>query len=152
VKRVVNDFIDGKIEGLNAIVFLSLKKKGGGVSYHSVSQEQFNELVDLCLTKGVGFGFDSCGSGKFLASIKDNEEEEMLSMLAEPCESSCFSAYINAEGKYFPCSFVEGTSGWENGIDILSSKDFLEVWRDTKTVSFRENLIKNERNCPVFEV
>ena len=33
---------------------------------------------------------------------------------------------INAYGEYFPCSFTEGTKGWEKGIDVISCRDFVE--------------------------
>lgn len=60
---------------------------------------------------------------------------------------------INAYGEYFPCSFTEGTKGWEQGIDVISCKNFVEdVWYNPRTQNFRELLLMNCRHCPVYNV
>lgn len=143
---------DKRLKKLNAIVFLSLKRKGRGEAFHSISQEEFAALVMKCKEVGINFGFDSCSAGKFLEAIKGTDMEGQ-SIYCEKCESSCMSAYINARGEYFPCSFTEGTKGWETGIDVINCKDFIEdVWFNPRTHNFREILLMNDRNCPIYNV
>lgn len=143
---------DPRLAKLNAVVFLSLKRKGRGETFHSVSKEEFEGIVNKCLELGIRFGFDSCSANKVIEAVKGTEKE-YLKTYCEPCESSCMSAYINAYGEYFPCSFTEGTKGWEKGIDVISCKDFVEdVWFNPRTQNFRELLLMNCRYCPVYNV
>jgi len=97
----------------------------------------------------VRFGFDSCGSSKVIKFINKNPRYENMKKYIEPCESSCFSAYVNVNGIYFPCSFAENG----DGIDVLNSFDFLsDVWYHSKTIEWRKKLLKNNRNCPIYDV
>ncbi len=41
----------------------------------------------------------------------------MYKILSEPCESACFSFYINVDGIAYPCSFLEAEPGFE-GINL----------------------------------
>lgn len=143
---------DKRLKKLNAIVFLSLKRKGRGEAFHSISQEEFAALVMKCKEVGINFGFDSCSGKKFLETIKGTDMASQA-IYCEKCESSLQSAYINARGEYFPCSFTEGTKGWETGIDVINCKDFIEdVWFNPRTHNFREILLMNDRNCPIYNV
>ena len=80
--------------------------------------------------------------------------------MCEPCESSLFSLYLNVNAEAFPCSFLEGETNWETGIDIAKCKNFIyDVWNEKRIVEFRENLIKtannnelNCRECPRYKV
>jgi len=150
---------DERLSGLNAIVFLSLKKKGRGERFNSVGPEKFKELVDFAFENKIGIGFDSCSAPKFLSAVKDLPNYKELEIMAEPCESLMFSFYVNVDGKAFACSFAEGCGGWKDGIDMLNVKDFLkDVWYDKTVVKWRKNLINNvdkkskTRKCPIFEV
>jgi radical SAM protein with 4Fe4S-binding SPASM domain len=159
--RVANDVkTDPRLENVNAIVFLSLKQKGRGRKHEYVSTTQYKELVDYCLEKGVPFGFDSCSAPTFLESVKDHPNFDKFNEMAEPCESTLFSSYINELGHFYPCSFTEKwkEGGWSEGLDVTQSKDFLkEIWNHPKTVDFRETLINNKdelgcRQCPAYTI
>ena len=154
VKETIRDYyIDPRLKGMNAIVFLSLKQKGRGEKFNRVSDEQFKEIVDLAFELKVPVGFDSCGCGKFLNSVKDRDNYKELEMLAEPCESSLFSAYIDVDGKFFPCSFTGGTDDWHEGIDVVSCSDFVkDIWHHPRVEAFRENLIGCGRKCPIYSI
>ena len=149
---------DERLSGLNAIVFLSLKKKGRGERFNGVGPEKFKELVDFAFENKIGIGFDSCSAPKFLSAVKDLPNYKELEIMAEPCESLMFSFYVNVDGKYTPCSFCEGKlEDFGEGIDITECKDFLrEVWYSDPVVKFRKRIIekrmKNDLTCPVFEV
>ena len=144
---------DPRLAKLNAIVFLSLKRKGRGENFHSVSQEQFNDIVNKCFELGIGFGFDSCSCKKFTNAIKDRPDGKKLMMYSEPCESTLFSFYINAKGEGFPCSFTEGAAGWETGIDVANCNDFVsDVWHNPRIQNFREMLLMNNRSCPIYNI
>ena len=144
---------DNRLYNMNAIVFLSLKTKGGGETFHKLSKTKYDMLVDYALEKGVRFGFDSCGAHKFLDAVKHHEKYKEFEMMAEPCESSCFSSYINCKGEYFACSFAEGHDMFKKGIDVLKTDDFLkDVWHGEETKKFREVLLKGNRHCPLYNV
>jgi hypothetical protein len=152
--EIIDDMItDERLSKMNAIVFLSLKTKGGGAGFTKLSTEKYNKLVDYALEKKVRFGFDSCGAHKFLEAVKDHPMIEEFKEMAEPCESSCFSSYINCKGEYFACSFAEGHEMFPKGLDVLNTKDFVkEIWNGEETVKFRDVLLKNCRNCPLYNV
>jgi hypothetical protein len=145
-----------KLEGLNAIVFLSLKKKGRGVGHNPISQEEFTGITNFCIENNISFGFDSCSATKFLKAVEGHKNEDMFKVVAEPCESTRFSVYIDVNGEMYPCSFCEGVDGWERGISVDKCQDFIkDVWMDEKTADFRDKCIscmKNNKACQVYEV
>jgi radical SAM protein with 4Fe4S-binding SPASM domain len=145
---------DERLSKLNAIVFLSLKKKGRGIDYHRLQDYHFRFIINDCIEKNIPFGFDSCSANKFLDAIKDNEYYDKIVQFIEPCESSNFSGYINVDGKFYPCSFAEESEneGCE-GIDMNNVVDFLQdVWYNPHIINWRKNLINNCRNCPIYEI
>ena len=164
-KQVLSDVkTDPRLEKLNAVVMLSLKKKGRGIGFHPLTQEQFNELVKYARENKIGIGFDSCSSLKAYNAFKDNPNVQNMII---PCESSLESSYINVDGEYFPCSFTEGikdeNTDWEKGISVLecnSVEEFLDkIWHNKKTLKFSDMLLhtcdKNEfkcRSCPLYNV
>jgi hypothetical protein len=156
--ELMNDYkTDDRLKNLNAIVFLSLKKQGRARgNFGSLSIESFKELIDYAFTNKVPIGFDSCSAQKFIKSIEGNKDAEKLIQFAEPCESTLYSMYINTEAKFFPCSFIEGTEGWEDGIDVTKGDNFFQdVWYNDKTKEFRKEVISCRncaKSCPIFEV
>ena len=145
---------DPRLAKMKAIVFLQYKHKNPKSPFHSmVSHENYKKLTEYCQKLGVKFGFDSCSANLFLESVKDNPQIEMFKTVAEPCESSCMSSYINWEGKFYPCSFCENVPGWTEGIDVLNCTDFMkDVWLSDKVKTFREKLLANNRNCPIYDI
>lgn len=150
---------DSRLKGLNAIVLLSLKHKGRGTGYTSLSQEKFKFIADYCLENKINFGMDSCSANKFLTSIKDRKDYKNIERFVEPCESGLFSWYINTEGIAFPCSFTEEIENWTIGIDMLNITDFFkDVWYNERVIGWRNTLIKNVncdnncRLCPKYNV
>jgi len=158
--EVLNDIQnDPRLKKMNACVFLSLKKKGNAkTGFTQLSQEKFNDLCKFAISKNIKIGFDSCSSDKFfkyLDSDKSLTEEfkKQMDQCIEKCESSIFSAYISCSSQYFPCSFCEGTKGWEKGIDIINCKDFItDVWQNPKTIAFRKKLLSCNRNCTIYNI
>jgi MoaA/NifB/PqqE/SkfB family radical SAM enzyme len=141
---------DYRLKKLNAIVFLSLKQKGRGKYYNIVSENDYQELIDFAMNNNTPVGFDSCGSNKFLSAIRSRNDYDEILKFVEPCEATCFSSFVNVDGFYFPCSFMDGEV---KGIDILNCEDFLQdVWFNNNTISWRKNLLNNNRNCPVYKI
>lgn len=149
--NVIDDIkMDNRLSKMNAIVFLSLKQKGGGENFTPISDDQYKRLIDYALGMEVKFGFDSCGAHRFLKAVKNHESFKQFEMMAEPCESSCFSSYVNCKGEYYFCSFCEEKF---KGKDVLNCNDFVkEIWNGNLSNSFRKKLIKNGRNCPVYKI
>jgi len=147
------------VNRLNAVVFLLLKPKGKRNKLKQLkSMKQYKALIDKALDNNLPFGFDSCGAHGFLQVVKDRPNYKQLLQVAEPCESTLFSIYINVAGQSVPCSFCEGESGFENSIDMLNSDIFLsEVWYSSLFENFRTKLRASQeqkgcRTCPVFDL
>ncbi len=145
---------DDRLMGMNAIVFLSLKKKGSGENFHQLSTEKYNKLVKYALDREVPFGFDSCSAHRFLGAVKDHKNYKNFEMMAEPCESSCFSSYVNCKGEYFFCSFAEGHEDYLNeGLSVLETNDFAnDIWNGDGSKKFRKVLLGMNRNCPLYNI
>jgi MoaA/NifB/PqqE/SkfB family radical SAM enzyme len=149
---------DPRLKGLKAIVLLGLKQKGRGENgYEALGYEGFSKLVEYAFSKGVGIGFDSCSACKYMRWVNESsmrqEQKERMMAVAEPCESNLFSFYINCHGEGFPCSFTEGTEGWEEGISVLNCENFVkDVWNHERFQEWRKKLLGNNRNCPVYKV
>ena len=145
---------DPRLAKMNAVVFLTLKPKGERNTYSIVSDDDYAKLIDTCLKNKINFGFDSCSANRFLKTANKMEGlAGKFDSVAEPCESTLFSSYINVEGKFFPCSFAEGEGEWKEGLDAVNCKDFLtEIWNHPKTLKFRSDLLMCGRNCPLFKI
>lgn len=151
---------DERLKKLNAIVFLSLKKKGRGVGYSPLSDEKFKDLISFSTKNNIRFGFDSCSAYKYLKCVESESYFDTIKQYCEPCESSLFSVYINVDGLFVPCSFSDGSEGWEEGLDVKNCDDFVkDIWMNEKTIKFRENLLNTEhgnhlscRECPLYKI
>jgi len=153
--EVLNDITtDERLKSLNAIVLLSLKTKGRGIGYHPLSQDKLDNLCKFATEHKIGLGFDSCSSLKAIRALGESVKESVI-----PCEASRESSYINVEGYYYPCSFMEkeynNAMDWTKGINVLecnSTAEYLEkVWNNQKTLDFKDILDStcncNEYNC-----
>jgi len=158
VKETIKDILTGdeRLKKLNAIVFLSLKKKGRGIDFTPLTDEHFVEIVDTCLHYGIRFGFDSCSAVKFINSIRGYPNEKEMIQMTEPCESGKFSAYINVNGDFFPCSFVEGEGEWTEGLNVQYCQDFIsDIWNNPKTIEFRNKCnmcLERGIACQMFQI
>ena len=149
---------DSRLKKLNAVVFLLLKPKGKRNKLHQVdSIRMYRQLINFALKSKVSIGFDSCSAPSFLQTIREHKDYEKFKQCADPCESTCFSGYINVEGRFFPCSFTEDQPEYK-GLDLLQVRDFMkEVWNGEETLKFRNRLLTNKdcngcRNCPEFDL
>jgi radical SAM protein with 4Fe4S-binding SPASM domain len=151
---------DTRLRSTHAIILLSLKRKGRGSAFTPIMPEKFHALVKDALARQLPIGFDSCTAPKFLALVRDDPRRVAFQTLAEACESTLFSTYINVEGNFFPCSFTEDEGEWHEGIDVTQCRDFLQdVWHHPSTRAFREKLLATAarnpdhcRECPVFQI
>lgn len=149
---------DERLSGLKAIVFLSLKQKGRGESFTPLSDEQFHQIVSKCKELGISYGFDSCSAAKCAKALVADGVWEQYKDCVEPCESTLFSSYFDVHGDFYPCSFCEGSNGWDTGISGVTCGDFLkDIWFNERVVEFRKNLLSTVdcngcRNCPMFNV
>jgi len=143
---------DARLKRLNAIILLGFKKKGKRNTYNPLRSHKFRLLIQYAINNRIPIGFDSCSANKFLEAVKNNPNYKRYKMMSEPCESACFSIYINVDGIAYPCSFLEEEYGFE-GINILSIEDFLkEVWLGQNFNEFRKKLLKINRDCPHFKI
>jgi len=144
---------DKRLKDMGSIVFLGLKKKGRAKNnFDIVSMEKFEELILFCFQNNIRFGFDSCSACRFEKVVRESKQipdniRENLIQYSESCESGAYSFYTSVECEYFPCSFTEGESGWEKGLDMLNVSDFLkDIWYHPRNVEWRNRLIKSKVN------
>jgi len=156
--QIIDEFhIDERWKNVNAIVFLWLKPVGPRNTFSAVSMNSYKFLVSRLLANNIPFGFDSCTAPHFLEAIHGTKYYDQMKDLAEPCESTVFSYYINVDGIGFPCSFTENTSEYK-GVNILKCENFInDVWNHEETKKFREGCIKsvsrlNCRKCQAFNL
>jgi hypothetical protein len=149
---------DPRLKDMGAVVCLMLKPKGRAKGkLHPPTQEQYEVLVHKILRNNIPAGFDSCSAPRFLEAVKkanflSKEEKNSIYTNSDPCESLCFSIYVNVEGKVFSCSFAEDTPGQKEGISILECDDFLkEIWNSPRAQKWREELLSCERKCPIYK-
>jgi hypothetical protein len=140
---------DERIKNLNAVVFLSLKQKGRGETFTSLSQEDFTRLIKLAVHHKVPFGSDSCGANKILEAAKTLGTYDEWITYVEPCESGAFSSFIDTKGIYFPCSFADKCT---QGQDVKTIDEFINIWNSDITKTERNKISDNCRSCPYFNV
>jgi len=145
-----------QLAGINAVVFLGLKPKNRGQSFDVLPTDEFIKLVEYALKNNIRFGFDSCSAPKFQSAVDKSTSmpdaiKHQLMECAERCESSLFSAYMDADGHYWHCSFGEGMD-IANGIDMKTVTNFMsEVWNSEKTNQWRTRLLELNRECPLYK-
>ena len=147
--EIMNDVKnDPRLERLNALVFLTLKPKGRSKNrYHNLTQEQFTNITNYALENKVSMGFDSCSAQLFMKAVKYHPNKEIFEQSVECCESTLYSMYIDVRGNFYPCSFSEGVEGWEKGISVIDTDDFIkDVWFNERTRKFSDGVISC-RNC-----
>ncbi len=140
---------DKRLEPVNALVFLSLKPKNRGQDLELLPEEDFHKIIRYCLDKNIPFGADSCSAHKVLRSFNE-EEYPKLKNYIEDCEASKKSFYISADGKHYPCSFLEDEKRdiWETGIDMLKVNDFIkDVWEHKSVLLFRDGVNETNKKC-----
>ena len=152
---------DKRLEGLNAIVFLSLKQKGRGVHFNKLEFDKFKHIIERCMKENIPYGMDSCSANKFIKSLDElvdvKKKNDIMTMI-EPCESfGLFSMYVDCYGNYYPCSFMEKTGKWENGINLLKINNFVkDVWYSRRLCKDRNFSIKKAKcnggctSCPYY--
>lgn len=148
---------DERLRGVNAVVMLSLKKVGRGVSFSKLPDDKFKEIVDYALDNRIGLGFDSCSQHKFEKAVRGRPNYKELIQLSDPCESTAFSVYINVEGNMYSCSFCEKAPSFPVGVSVVESEDFIrDVWNHEKTAAWRQNMLDKRScgsfGCPVYDV
>ena len=169
VFEVMNDRLnDPRLKDMGAIVLLSMKQKGRGKAFRKMDDEVYKKVIFFLQDHGIFYGSDSCGANRLMTSLKsyydgkpDGDKLYQMALSSiEPCESTLYSFYVNVEGKAFPCSFMEGEDGWEEGIDLTDEKykNFTtQVWNHPRILEWRQNAIRcincNGCNqCPHYEI
>lgn len=148
---------DERLSNLRSIVLLSLKEKGRSYGkFTKLSQEKFNTLFQYAIDNNIGIGFDSCSAAKAFNFVDKNTKYKNFKKYIEPCEATKYSAYINVNSEYFPCSFAEGINNWENGLPIKDVKNFMkDIWFNQKTLDFGKGVEKCRKcniGCSIYDV
>ena len=169
VFEVLDDILhDGRLAGLNAVVFLSLKQKGRGKAFSKMDDEVYARVIKFVNDHGISYGSDSCGANRLMKSLKEYydgrengaEMYERALGCIEPCESLAFSIYFNVQGLMYPCSFIEGEGDWKDGIDLKDAglTDFTaQAWNHPHVKEWRDQAVRciqcNGCNkCPWYEI
>ena len=154
IKSVVADIkSDSRLAKLNAMVMLSFKDKAKTCAMEPITSNYYREVIDCCMEAEINFGFDSCSAKAYLKAIEDHPEKAKLETYVEPCESMMFSAYIDVNARLYACSFLENAGPYlHDGIDVLESDDFMDIWGCDRVHEWRENLLELGRGCPVYRI
>lgn len=157
--ELINDIkTDERLQDLNAVVFLSLKQVGRGIHFNKISKEDYESLMDKFFKNRIIFGMDSCTCNKFSEYLMKTNRLYQFKNFLEDCERLRYSCYINVNGELFPCSFMEGSNGWEHGISVLDAENFeRDVWYHPRVVADRkisEGYILSSgcNECHCFEI
>ena len=159
---------DKRLSKLNAIVFLTLKPIGKRNNLHCITnRDYYNRIIEHAISNDVPIGFDSCGCYNFLDAVKEHHNYGSYQTVAESCESSLFSIYVNSKGIVSPCSFTEhidstllsNLDAMNDIIDLNECNDLLmDVWYSRKFNAFRRALLSTENNelqcryCPAYDL
>lgn len=153
---------DPRLEKLRASVFLTLKQQGRGKSLTPLSDlKKYKKLVSEALDREISIGFDSCAASLFLRAVEDRPDYERFEQLAEGCESTAFSLYVDVNGMASPCSFIK--SGEFVPINVAECEDFVkDVWYHPEVKKFRSRLLETAdsedaikpgcRQCPIYDI
>lgn len=140
---------DKRLEGLNAIVFLSLKQKGRGVHFNKLEYEKFKNIIERCMKENIPYGMDSCSANKFIKTLDelvDEKKKKEIVNFIEPCEATQFSSFFDCYGNYYPCSFMEREGEWKTGIALKDIHNIKDIWYEKRVVDWRNESMKNI-NC-----
>jgi len=153
--------IDGRLDKLNAVVFLTKKPKGRACDSKKSTMAVMNFIKEALASKKP-IGFDSCSAPMVFKSIDKNNR--YLKSLIEPCESFLFSAYCDVKGHFYPCSFCEGVGEWKDGLAFTRDKDFMkDIWNNPLSEAWRLRLLTSSglcvcdhndccRACPIHDI
>jgi hypothetical protein len=146
---------DPRLAKMYAVIFLAVKPKGRAVQFTSATGEEYDLLVQHCISNNIIFGLDSCSAPKIDDSIRaldvSQKDKNLMLACSERCESTLFSCYINVYGVAWACSFAENEQ--PICVDVLGCKDFIkDVWYSEPISNFREGLLSKNRNCPIFSL
>jgi len=145
---------DPRLRRVECVVYLSLKHKGRGSKFNILGHDGWKAI--LAKTKASRlprFGVDVCSTKKLLVFYSEDPE---LNRVAQPCDAGYYNVCINVKGEAFPCSFLEGSEGWETG-ESLVDKEFNDVWLGTRFKTHREKLLhvnkpECDRSCILWEI
>lgn len=151
LRDVLKDIAEGKVDGLKSVVLLRIKPKGRAEKMDcTVPFSMYEELVTYCIDNNISFGFDSCSAVPVMEVLKKIGKPELCTS-CEKCESSSLSAYISVDGKYWSCSFAEGTS-FIKPIDVLSYESAIDWWNSSQLLSIREKMSFCYSSCPIYNL
>ena len=143
IELIEDYYKDPRLKDMGAIVFLSLKQKGRGQYFNKLTDQEFKVIIDLCFFHQVQFGLDSCSAPKFMNAIQDRHDANLYYTYIESCESCMYSIFIDVNGMFYPCSFMEKEGDWKVGIDVTKIKDFVkDVWYEKRVIDWRNESIK----------
>ncbi len=147
--------VDHRLKNMGAIVGLMVKPKGRAKGrYTPPTADQYRDIVREALHAKIPIGLDSCSANRFVRSLDEipmePEHKKALIQCSDPCESMCFSIYVDVEARVWPCSFCENEEQYKP-IDLLAADDFVkDVWHSPLANNFRKKLLSQNRDCPAF--
>lgn len=152
LKLIADTKYNEKLSKVHAILFLMLKPKGKRNTFTTIPYSYFCKIMDFAISESIQVGLDTCSAPAFTTYIHERYSEKTVQKvmpMVEPCEGGLFSMYIDVNGEAFPCSFMEGQPGWENGIIVPSNAiDFqIDVWFNTRMIEWRRRLLTSTSKC-----
>lgn len=142
---ILSGLFNGRLMGVNAVVFLTYKPAGRASDEWVIEQgkefERFVELIDNSVLDRPRIGFDACFVPMLLRYTKVKSE------MVDSCEGAFFSVYVDHNMNVSPCSF----SGEMDSFS-LREFDFYDIWNN-KFEDYRQRNIKNcTEECRLIEL
>jgi MoaA/NifB/PqqE/SkfB family radical SAM enzyme len=154
ILKMMQDMLhDAKLKKMNALVLLSLKRKGRAScnKFQQLDQEYFNNICKFSFENKLSIGFDSCSAHKVYNYINLNLEYDKFRQYIEPCEGGLFSAYINVKGEFYPCSFAEGH--YDNFKNVIVCNNFIDdIWNEKVLNEYRDESLNLNRECLFYKI
>lgn len=145
---ISNINLDARLRNLNAVKLDNLVKINEKViSDTPISGDNLKSLLRSIKSKHVGLGVSPCLINKVIKLCQDDQEWLVNTLLdQEQCEAGLFKGFVNTEGLFWACPYMEfevaGIKIDEKFLDNTWNGDYISEWRDT--------LVRNNRECPVF--
>lgn len=151
IMDVLNDIKNGKVLGLNSIVFLRIKPVGrASLMDTTITDDELDKVISFCEENNISYGFDSCSAHNVIKLYEKTNRLKNIDF-CEPCESSRFSSYINVHGQYWHCSFCENNPNYKP-LNVFDYDDFHSLWMSKELESFRNPKIKMSNSCQLYDL
>lgn len=142
---------DPRLKGLNGVKVDWLRPQNRAFKIKPITDPQLRMFLNMLAMRRIPFAVNQCIGAK-VSTLIDATFRDMKPyvMDAQPCEAGLFQGYINVEGIFYPCPFLEFAG--VKGTSVLDKDSFVkDVWNNEDNQEWREQLLTIKRSCcPIY--